>query len=242
MTHPGLKLAARYSFRPFSLGFCGPQENQAKKVVTHYLLGEKNIEGQVRKIFRQFVGAYPYYQLIALKNKIRDPLDKRVVEAYWLGNELLDRVTRKDIGQMILRAFVFTGWMDLARAKRIIENLPAGVSPHHSFHVLFLGSVTDTVAIKGKTIDLCRIACGQVKKASDNRMTVEYKPLAKEPKTRLAGKIKKEIYYEPNFGIKAKIGDWVSFHWNFVCDKLNPKQVKNLEKYTLRNLKQYAQK
>lgn len=41
---------------------------------------------------RQFEGADPYLELIARANRIADPLDRSVVEAYWIGNPLLDRV------------------------------------------------------------------------------------------------------------------------------------------------------
>ena len=41
---------------------------------------------------RGFEGAYPYLELIASENGIADPLDARVVEAYWLGNDLLEHV------------------------------------------------------------------------------------------------------------------------------------------------------
>lgn len=242
MIHPGLKLAARYSYRPFSLGFCGPQDNQAKKILTDYLLGEKNLERKVKKVFLRFIGAYPYYHLIARQNKIKDPFDKQVIEAYWVGNRLLEKVAKKDIVLMILGAFAFFGWLSLPKARKIIEDLPDKIMPHHSFHVLFMGLVTGTVAIKGRAVDLCRIAWGQVKQVIGDKLILEYKPLALKPKPRLGGKIKKEIFYEPNFGLKIKAGDWVSFHWDFVCDKLNKNQLNNLEKYTLHNLKLYGQK
>ena len=36
-----------------------------------------------------------------------------------------------------------------------------------------------------------------------------------------------------------KVGDWVSYHWGFVCDKLSPSQVKNLEFYTNKAIEFY---
>ena len=39
----------------------------------------------------QFEGAWPYLQLIAASNGIAEPLDPRVVEAYWTGNRLVTR-------------------------------------------------------------------------------------------------------------------------------------------------------
>jgi len=42
-------------------------------------------------IAQRFLGAWPYLSLIAAANA-RDPLDADVVEAYWVGNRLLDNV------------------------------------------------------------------------------------------------------------------------------------------------------
>jgi hydrogenase maturation factor len=34
-----------------------------------------------------------------------------------------------------------------------------------------------------------------------------------------------------------KSGDWVTFHWGFVCDKVSSEQVRNLKFYTKHNLR-----
>ena len=44
------------------------------------------------QLVQAFSGAWPYLELISAGCDIGDPLDQRVVEAYWVGNELLDRV------------------------------------------------------------------------------------------------------------------------------------------------------
>ncbi len=49
-------------------------------------------DGGLAELARTFEGAWPYLSLIAAANRIDDPLDPRVVEAYWVGNALLDRV------------------------------------------------------------------------------------------------------------------------------------------------------
>ena len=41
---------------------------------------------------RCFSGAWPYLELIASANAIADPLDARVLEAYWVGSELLEGI------------------------------------------------------------------------------------------------------------------------------------------------------
>ena len=40
---------------------------------------------------REFAGAWPYLELIAHGTGLDDPLDRRVVEAYWVGSPRLDR-------------------------------------------------------------------------------------------------------------------------------------------------------
>ena len=41
MASSGLKLAVKYSYRPFILGFCGPQKSHCRTILTNYLLGAK---------------------------------------------------------------------------------------------------------------------------------------------------------------------------------------------------------
>ena len=47
---------------------------------------------EIARRARQFDGAWAYLESIARAAGIADPLDERVVEAYWIGNDLLDRV------------------------------------------------------------------------------------------------------------------------------------------------------
>ena len=85
---PGPVLFARYAYPPNALGYCGPGDPAA-------LLGMASegadLEG-LSHLAAQFEGAWPYLELIAGCNGIDDPLDRRVVEAYWIGNELVTRV------------------------------------------------------------------------------------------------------------------------------------------------------
>jgi hypothetical protein len=34
----------------------------------------------------------------------------------------------------------------------------------------------------------------------------------------------------------VEVGDWVSLHWDWLCDRLNQDQVRMLRHYTLRHL------
>jgi hydrogenase maturation factor len=84
---------------------------------------------------------------------------------------------------------------------------------------------------------MCRIAWGEVKKIGNGKLAVKYQPFVLNPKPHLGRAIKKEVDYEPDFLGKIIKGDWVSFHWNWACEKLNKQDIKNLKKYTELNLK-----
>ena len=92
---PGPIRFARYAYGPNRLGYCGPD-------AADELLGEAASGGDLRRIrtlAEGFEGAWPYLELIARANGIADPLDGRVVEAYWLGNDLLEAVQVADFGR-----------------------------------------------------------------------------------------------------------------------------------------------
>ena len=57
------------------------------------------------RLAQAFAGAWPYLELIAAGCGIGDPLDRRVVEAYWVGNDLLDKVPVTEIGDSMQDRF-----------------------------------------------------------------------------------------------------------------------------------------
>ena len=76
---------ARYAYGPNVLGYCGP--DAAEELRGFATSGR--IEPRLRELAAAFEGAYPYLERIARANGLPDPLDPRVVEADWLGGELL---------------------------------------------------------------------------------------------------------------------------------------------------------
>ena len=79
----GPLLFARYAYPPNALGLCGADET---RTLLEY--GDARAsDGGLAELARTFEGAWPYLTLIAQANGIADPLDPRVVEAYWVGNE-----------------------------------------------------------------------------------------------------------------------------------------------------------
>ena len=87
-TVSGPTLFARFAYPLNALGYCGTDEH---RTLLEYAASGA-VDGDLRSLARGFDGAWPYLELIAAANGIGDPLDRRVVEAYWIGNDLLQRV------------------------------------------------------------------------------------------------------------------------------------------------------
>lgn len=236
----GLRLAGLYSLPPCRLGYCGQKIKNASGVLDNFLKGEEKSLPLVRKALEAFEAAYPYYRLIARSNFVGDPFDRRVVEAYWLGNSLLEKVTVADIRDLILKEFAKPGLLSPKEAQKRIKLVPPGARPHHSFHVFILGSITGRVKLVGKLRDICRIGWGRVSSTSEvskGKVIVNYQPLIrKNGRLSLGQSKKKKIAWKPEFIPEVKKGDVVSFHWDRVCQVLNKRQQKNLQKYTQINI------
>ncbi len=231
-----MKIAARFGFRPHYLGLCGPEQARQQQLLQKFLQGKISV-AKIKVVFRGFLGAYSYYKLITKSNKIKNPFDKKVVAAYWIGNKLLDKVKIKDLRRMITKDFSGPGLLHKKIAVEKAETIPAGSKPHHSFHVLTIGSVTGSVDFKNtKLKDLCRISWGKIRKILKNKIITEYQPLIGEKKIKLGKPVKKEIAWNKILVPEVKIGDWVAFHWDYLAQVLTLKDIQNLKKYTLNTL------
>ncbi len=249
----GPKIAALYGLIPNKLGFCGPKQELLKKFIAGKLSASEIIP-----TLEKFEAAYAYYRLIAQKNKIASPFNKKVVEAYWLGNELLDKFTADDLRTLITERFCRPGLLSKKEAEARAKLIPKNSKPHHSFHVLVLGSVTGSVDFTGNTKlkDTCRVGWGKVIRivipakagiqdsgcriksgmTKKEHVIIKYQPLVGKKILKFGQPIEKEIIWDKDLIPKLKIGDWISFHWNYAVQKLNKKDITNLYKYTQNTL------
>lgn len=223
----GARLAISYGYIPCMLGLCGPREEKKRRIIKNYLKQPKKLEMEVKKILSDFKGAYPYYKLIAKANKISDPLSYKVVEAYWLGNSLLEKVKIADFKKMMREEFLPLGKMPVSR----IKNLSKKAIPLHSLHVLAIGSVTGRFKETQMGLDLCRVSWGQVKELKKNEIIVDRQPLKFGKKISLNKPVAKSLKWNKYILPKIRIGDWVSIHWGTAIEKLNPVKLKNIKKY-----------
>src|SRR3989304_3467125 len=87
----GLLRAGRYAFGPNRLHYCGPDANA--EILAH--IREGVADPGLAKLLSAFQTMYPSLLHIAHANDIKDPFNERVVEAYWVGNELLENISQK---------------------------------------------------------------------------------------------------------------------------------------------------
>jgi len=235
----GPVLFARYAYGPNRLGLCGPSDAQG-------LFGEASSNGddrELRELARGFEGAYPYLELIARANAIADPLDRRVVDAYWLGSPLLERVTPNLIGESLrLR---FRPKLAQPMWKWLQSSAPSGAKPVHAFHVLDVfpkvglmrSEQVDNVL---RVMDSCRVRHGRVIERDGDQLLVNAVPLALADGKLTFGpaRIERITAWRDGHGFIGDVapGDVVSIHWDWACDVLDSDQVGRLISWTRRQL------
>ncbi len=239
-TVPGPVLFARYAFPPNSHGFCGPGDHAA---FFEYGVAGADDRG-LRAMSQQFAGAWPYLELIAAATGLTDPLDRRVVEAYWVGSPRLDLVSTRAVGESMEARFrPMTGSM----FSTLAESVLAGGVPHHSFAVFCIypwtGLLSDGRKAKNAltVLDRCRIRWGKVLAVQGDQVVVESSPLTWDGHVLGLGPPEKETAVRSVDGVSMadapEIGDWVSLHWEWVCDRLTEAQVRQLRSFTMRHLR-----
>jgi hypothetical protein len=214
----GSLMFVRYAYPPNALGYCGPPDPTAFRdyavAASH---GQHCADQDVVKLAKTFTGAWPYLEQIAGASGIDDPLDHRVVEAYWVGNDLLDAVP-------------------LAR----------GGAAHHSFHVFcvypWAAMLPDDRKAKHAlaVLDRCRIRWGQVTAITGDHASIDYQPLTWDGHRVALGEPAHEVASVSVDGAsiagEVRPGDWVALHWDWVCGGLTTAQLDALRTYTVRHL------
>ncbi|MFH0943243.1 MAG: DUF6390 family protein [Candidatus Beckwithbacteria bacterium] len=250
----GLLRCSRYGLAPNKLKYCGPDKN---KELEGYLK-TKTTDWGLERILKEFKAMQPYLKLIARENGIADEFDERVVEAYWLGNELLDKVSLKGFFDHAL------GKLDRKSLKWFEVKLGRGAKPNHSFHVFNFWKRTGYVARLHtiETMDNCRISCGKVIRPmlGNTKFLRAHSYLTESDETLRAQKsvfaiagrnshsllvnTDRLVYKNGKLGFEPAVKEisflegkyhpeeLVTFHWNMVCEKINKTQKENLDKYT----------
>jgi uncharacterized protein DUF6390 len=240
----GPLLFARYAYAPNALGYCGADE---PRTLLQYGDANESDPG-LAELARTFEGAWPYLSLIAAANRIEDPLDPRVVDAYWVGNGLLDAVSPDALARHVedrFRGRVGRGW------EGMLDAVAAGAVPHHSFHVFavypWLGLMrTGVIDEPLRVLDQCRTTPARVLSVDDDKATVLAPLLTWTGRElRLGPWAPREAHWRADglaFTDALQPGDWVSLHWDFVCERLTEARARRLLQATSRGIASVARR
>ncbi|WP_328535379.1 DUF6390 family protein [Streptomyces sp. NBC_00344] len=228
MSAEGALLFARYAYPPNELGYCGPADASA-------LLRADATDGIERRA-RQFDGAWCYLEFLAESAGLPDPLDVRVVEAYWIGNDLLEQMDSAAlVNRMLDRFRGQTGgtWRDAAHR----------ALAHHSFQVFDVYPWARMLRTSGNptalsVLDQCRIRTGVVLRVDGESATVESRHLRWDGRSMVTGPSQQEVV-RWSVGGRSLIGglspgDRVALHWDWVCDVLTEQQSARIESLEVR--------
>lgn len=231
---PGAWLFARYAYAPNELGYCGPAEAR-----TLFRLGATgHTDADVTGLAKRFSGAWPYLAILAELAGIDDPLDERVVRAYWLGGGLMREVDRRAFGERLIATIGAQAghyWAHLT------PKLLCEATPTHGFHVMGVypwSRLLDPGPAEHPlhVIDNCRIRWGRVIARDGSHVIVRTRRLTWDGGAlRLAAAARERVRVEidgQSFVHDAKPGDWLALHWDWACDRLTPADVAALRYWT----------
>lgn len=223
MSAEGAVLFARYAYPPNELGYCGPADASA-------LLSPGGSAGIERRA-RQFEGAWCYLEFLAESAGLADPLDPRVVEAYWIGNDLLELA---DPGALLdrmrerFRGQLGGTWQEAGQR----------ALAHHSFQVFDVYPWARLLRAGGSptalgVLDQCRIRTGVVCEVDGETAVAESRPLVWDGTRMVSGEPRRQVVRWSTGGRSLigglSPGDRVALHWDWVCDVLTEEQAARIE-------------
>jgi hypothetical protein len=230
----GAEMFARYAYAPNALGYCGPPLGAT--------LRDGSVD-EVRRAATKFSGAWPYLRVLSELTGIADPLDYRLVEAYWLGGGVgagLDAGEFFDALLAIIAPQAGHYWSHLT------PDLACEAAGNHCFHVFgvypwtrFLGRGMDEHPLG--VLDNCRITWGTVISRTAHNVEIMCQKLLwdgealtlSEPSPRLL-----DVWADGYSAVPdVAVGDEVAVHWGRLCGRLQREQVGSLAESTYRQLR-----
>ena len=171
-----------------------------------------------------------------------DPLGEQVVEAYWIGNALLTEVGAGPWGNHLVDRFRPRSGLAV---DKITATVGVGGVPNHAFHVFgvypWLGLLREGLGGGEplRVMDRCRIRWGSVLQVAGEHATVRSRPLMWTGSAlSLGNEAVETAECGAGGGLAGRLapGDTVALHWDWVCQRLSPIQIKWLERVTLSQL------
>ncbi len=222
MSALGAMRFAQYAYPPNELGYCGPPGAED-------LLAPETAE--IARRARLFEGAWSYLELIAEAAGLDDPLATAVVDAYWVGNDLLDLVDPAALVARLderFRGQIGGTWRDAS----------SRASAHHSFQVFEVYPWAELIR-QGRppgpavtVLDRCRVRDGEVVAVLDEQLEVVTRTLVIDGDgVRESEPVTERARWSVN-GVslieEPAVGETVALHWDWVCDVITPAQAQQL--------------
>ena len=217
----GASLAARFSLATNRLQYCGPSD--AEPVLYDAIVRGRGL-AEAREKLLGFEALAPYLELLGRHHGL-DPFDERVVEAYWIGHDLLEGFRPAEFAELF-EAFRRRG-LPRSIARRLEEHLPEDAIPHHAFHVSYVGvgTVTGHVPTTLENIEACRPALREVREVGGGRLQL------RGPRAVMGGgslalgpPVEEERAYDPLVLPEVAPGDYVVGHWGWPALVLSDRQ------------------
>jgi hypothetical protein len=160
-----------------------------------------------------------------------------VVEAYWIGNSLLDALDASDF-RVLLDALGRRG-LPRSLVQRLRENLPARPWFHHAFHVSFVGvgNVTGHVQTTLANMEACRPAWGTVRARNGPRLAIDRSSWAVHNGRLVPGpSVSVETTFDDRVLPDLRVGDHLVLHWGWPALRLDDVERTALEEYSRRSI------
>lgn len=225
---------APYRSSPDAMEYNGGPESLRQ---LQYLAADEK-DRDLTELILQFQSAYPYLYQISSAAGIRQSIDSRVLEAYWIGNELLKISGNLELSQAQEKK-ALSRITD--RLQRFVTAKRAALAlPNHSFHIFDVlgraGSMVDNIEV----LDQCRISWGAVISVEADTARVVTRSLQLTDRTiSLADPKILTANWRSNGGHcmkDIKSGDVVTLHWNWICEVISPSHARVLERATQRHI------
>ena len=203
----------------------------------------------MRSAATRFSGAWPYLRVLSALTGIADPLDYRLVESYWLGGGVGADL---DAGDFFDALLAIIGPQAGRYWSHLTADLAGEAAGNHCFHVFgvypwtrFLGRGMDEQPLS--VLDNCRITWGTVVSRNGGRRrdhvpeTGLGRSVAHAVRTRRRGSL--DVWADGYSAVPdVAVGDEVAVHWDRLCGRLGPQQVRALADSTDRQLRVTSQR
>jgi len=220
---------------PNHLGYCGGNDNEV--LLEHATEGRG--DSRLAPLLAKFSGALPYLRTIASGNGITDPFDDRVVDAYWLGNDLLSQVEAADLNRSLTERF--GAQLTPTLRDQLMRKAPQGAKPYHLFHVVDVYRHLESDEVGMAAMENCRISWGQVTAIEGVSLVVRRRPLVLRDQKLVLDDPRLErvqrTVFDRGFVDDVGVGQWVSIHWGWACEILGDGRRSDLERWTAHHLR-----